>query len=581
MSEEGQPATSPLESPSCPRVCATPSGGVITWTAHEGRFIPASIATYAFEGERSDMATSIVNLDGLIQRDDFRVKSQSGTDYSRRDKIAITDIEPKAFMYLALRKPDFQRETANWSPQKIQDFVKTFLDGDLVPAIILWAAGETVFVIDGSHRLSALIAWVQDDYGDGETSRNFSKNDIPKEQKSAAQKTRELIDDTIGSYLEHVKASQHPDRARPEVLQRAKRLASLSLDLQWIRNTDSEKAENSFFKINQAATPIDQTELRIIRARKAGNAIASRVINRNATGHAYWAEFDDQKKLEIETIGRELYRLLFHPPIESPIKTLDLPVAGRGYSSPTLPLIFEMVNLSNDVPAIDSTKSKKIKEETPKPDVDGSNTIKFLHNTRKVVNRITGLHASSLGLHPAVYFYSATGRHQPTAFLAITDLIKEFEKKNAFIEFTDVREQFEQFILDNKSFSNQVTVKIGSGAKGYLRLKNLYLRVFEELKLKRTSEQILEALRDDKEFSFLTPDEKFVAGNKSQFSKETKSATFLRDAIGGAPRCKICRCLLHFNSIQVDHIIRKQDGGLGVLDNAQLSHPFCNSTVKN
>jgi HNH endonuclease len=105
--------------------------------------------------------------------------------------------------------------------------------------------------------------------------------------------------------------------------------------------------------------------------------------------------------------------------------------------------------------------------------------------------------------------------------------------------------------------------------------------VFEELKLKRTSEQILEALRADKEFSFLTPDEKFVAGNKSQFSKETKSATFLRDAIGGAPRCKICKCLLHFNSIQVDHIVRKQDGGLGVLDNAQLSHPFCNSTVKN
>lgn len=366
------------------------------------------------------MPTSIVNLDGLIQRDDFRVKSQNAPDYSRRDKIAITDIEPKAFMYLALRKPDFQRETANWSPQKIQDFVKTFLEGDLIPAVILWAAGETVFVIDGSHRLSALIAWVQDDYGDGDMSRKFSKNDIPKEQIRAAQKTRELIDETIGSYADHVLASQHPDRAKADVLHRAKMLGSLSLDLQWIRNTDSEKAENSFFKINQAATPIDPTELRIIRARKAGNAIASRVINRNSTGHEYWAEFGDRKQ-EIETIGRELY----------------------------------------------------------------------------------------------------------------------------------------------------------------LRLKNLYLRVFEELKRKKTAEQILEALRTDKEFSFLTPDERFPEGGKSQFSKETKSATFLRDAIGGAPRCKICKCLLHYNSIQVDHIVRKQDGGLGILDNAQLAHPFCNSTYKN
>jgi hypothetical protein len=200
------------------------------------------------------MATSIVNLDALIQRDDFRVKS-GGADYSRRDKIAITDIEPKAFMYLALRKPDFQRETANWSPQKIQDFVKTFLDGDLVPAIILWAAGETVFVIDGAHRLSALIAWVQDDYGDGGTSREFSKNDVPKEQVKAAKKTRELIDNTIGSYSDHVFAGEHPERAKPEVLQRAKRLASLSLDLQWIRNTDSQKAEIHSSRLTRRQPP--------------------------------------------------------------------------------------------------------------------------------------------------------------------------------------------------------------------------------------------------------------------------------------------------------------------------------------
>jgi len=527
------------------------------------------------------MATSIVNLDALIPRDDFRVKSGSA-DYSRRDKIAITDIEPKAFMYLALRKPDFQRETANWSPQKIQDFVKTFLDGDLIPAIILWAAGESVFVIDGAHRLSALIAWVQDDYGDGDTSRIFSKNDIPLEQIKAAKKTREIIDGSIGSYSEHVFAVEHPDRAKPEVLQRARRLASLSLDLQWIRNTDSLKAENSFFKINQAATAIDPTELRIIRARKAANAIAARVITRNSTGHEYWSEFGDETKAEIEEMGRELYRLLFHPPIETPIKTLDLPVAGRGYSSPTLPLIFEMVNLANNQPVLDVTKgNKKLLDLPPPPDGDGSETIKFLRSTRKIINRITGLHASSLGLHPAVYFYSATGRHQPTAFLAVVELIREFEKQDAFAQFTDVRERFERFILENKSFSNQVTVKIGSGAKGFQRLKNLYVRVYEAMVNGHDNATILDVLRRDKEFSFLTPDERLVETSSGQFSRETKSATFLRDAIVGAPRCRICKALLHFNSIQIDHVVRKEDGGLGVLENAQLAHPFCNSTIKN
>ena len=528
----------------------------------------------------NDMATSIVNLDALIQRDDFRVK-MGGADYSRRDKIAITDITPKAFMYLALRKPDFQRETANWSPQKIHDFVKTFLDGDLIPAIILWAAGETVFVIDGAHRLSALIAWVQNDYGDGEMSRQFSKNDIPKEQKTAADKTRELINASIGSYDDHVYAGEHPERAKPDVLQRAKRLASLGLDLQWIRNTDSDKAENSFFRINQAATPIDPTELRIIRARRAPNAIAARVITRNSTGHEYWGEFDGEIKKEIEASGRDLYKLLFHPPIQTPIKTLDLPVAGRGYSSPTLPLIFELVNLANDVPVIDTTRAKRKLEDPLPEDQYGSRTVEFLRNTRTVVNRITGLHPSSLGLHPAVYFYSATGRHQPTAFLAAIEFVKELEEKSLFKKFTEVREKFEQFLLENKSFANQVTVKIGSGAKGFLRLKDLYVAVLVLLREGNTGKEIVDELATEKDFSFLVPDEKIAETGGARFSKEVKSATFIKEAISGAPRCRICKSLLHYNSISIDHIVRKQDGGLGIEANAQLSHPYCNTTFKN
>ncbi|MEQ8281960.1 MAG: DUF262 domain-containing protein [Parvibaculum sp.] len=526
------------------------------------------------------MATSVVNLDALIQRNDFRVKSESTTDYSRRDKISITDLDPKAFMYLALRKPDFQRETANWSPQKIYDFVKTFLEGDLVPAIILWAAGETVFVIDGAHRLSALIAWVQDDYGDGPTSREFSKNDIPVEQQKAAKRTKRLIDETIGSYREHVLAGENPEGARPEVLQRARRLASLSLDLQWIRNTDAQKAESSFFKINQAATPIDPTELRIIRARKSANAIASRIITRNSTGYEYWSEFPDKKK-EIEEIGRETYRLLFHPPLETPIKTLDLPVAGRGYSSPTLPLVFELVNLANGVPVVDLTRKSTKAEEKFTPDIDGTETLAFLKNTRRIVNQITGLHPSSLGLHPAVYFYSATGRHQPTAFLAVIEMVKEMEQRSLFRKFTEARRKFEEFILDNKSFSNQVTVKFGSGAKGFVKLKNLYMQIFDLLRDGKSNQEVLSALAASSDFSFLTPGVPIAESAGAGFSKSVKSATFLKDAISGAPRCKICGCLLHYNSIHVDHIVRKQDGGLGVASNAQLAHPYCNSTYKN
>ncbi|MEQ8269047.1 MAG: DUF262 domain-containing protein [Parvibaculum sp.] len=531
------------------------------------------------------MATNLVNLDALIHRDNFQVKVQTGREYDRGEKLKITDLEPKSFMYGALRKPDFQRETANWTPQKIQDFIKTFLEGDLVPAIIMWGAGDTAFVVDGAHRLSALIAWVQDDYGAGSRSRDFFKNDIPKEQIRAHEKTRALIDGSVGPYAEYVAASEHPERSRSEIVNIAKRLGSRSLQLQWILNADADKAEASFFKINQAATPIDPTELRILNSRKSANSIAARVIVRNATGHEYWSGFtDDRNKSETENLGREIYKLLFHPPMETPIKTLDLPVAGRGYSGQTLPLIFDFVNLANAIPVVDSKKaSKKVLDEKPKTDDDGSDTVEFLRSVRKLVYRITGLHASSLGLHPAVYFYSATGRHQPNAFLAIVEFIKEMERKNNFREFTDVRKNFENFFLANKSYANQVTVKIGSGAAkgGYIRLKNLYVRVFELCLLGKNDDQINEALKSDPEFSFLQPDTAMLEGKPTKFSKEIKSATFLKEAISGAPRCRICGCLLHFNSISIDHIVRRQDGGLGVRENAQLSHPYCNTTYKN
>jgi hypothetical protein len=267
--------------------------------------------------------------------------------------------------------------------------------------------------------------------------------------------------------------------------------------------------------------------------------------------------------------------------IETPIKTLDLPVAGRGYSSQTLPLIFETVNLANGIAVIDMTKKRKGEDEPPPEDKDGTITLKYLQNTRGVVQRITGTHPSSLGLHPAVYFYSATGRHQPTSFLAVIELVIEMEREKRFNAFTEVRRKLEEFLLTNKSFANQVTVKIGSGPKGFLPLKNLYKIIIDNLAAGKSDEEILVILSETPAFRFLTPDDGITPTSSKRFSRETRSATFLKEALQSAVRCKICGGFLHFNSISIDHIIRKADGGLGVAENAQLSHSYCNSTYKN
>jgi hypothetical protein len=306
------------------------------------------------------------------------------------------------------------------------------------------------------------------------------------------------------------------------------------------------------------------------------------VIVRGATGHKYWSDFAKDAQVEIESIGKELYDDLFHPPLVLPIKTLDLPVAGRGYSGRTLPLIFDLVNLSNNLRIVDSVKLKKNEDALP-VDKDGSETIKFLRNTRRLVRRITGTHPSSLGLHPAVYFYSADGRHQPTATLGLASLIRELEQQDKFKEFTRVRRDFEDFFIAHKNFVNQIQRKFGSGAKSFDWIKLLYRKALDAMWSGERGSGVFEAIRRDTSFSFLA----IVALETLQttppgrrFDRATKSAAFLREALANPVRCAICGAMVHMNSIHVDHIDRRREGGAANLENAQLSHPYCNSTYK-
>ncbi len=431
------------------------------------------------------------------------------------------------------------------------------------------------------HRLSAIAAWVQNDYGEGNTSRKFFRNHIPPEQDKAAKRTQLIIEKSFRTYVEHSRARDNPSDSLPEVAQRIRLLGSLAIGIQWVPSPDAAKAEASFFKINQQGTPLDRTESRILKAKGAANGVASRAIVRNATGHEYWS-FPEHKE-EIEKSAKEIYATLFNPPIPTPIRTVDLPPAGRGYGAQTLPLTFDLVNLANDVPVIDATKKKDA--EMP-VDTDGTKTVKFLTEVRRVSRRISGLHPSSLGLHPAIYFYSTGGRHQPTAFYAMVALLVEWEKKKgAFESFTNVRAAFEDFLKKYKTFVNQVTGRRGSGAKGYAYVRDLFAFVLSALHAGNSNDKIVHMLREDSQFNFLSPqepdDEDIGVNADNSFSKSAKSAAFLQIALQNQIKCAHCNALIGPASVSMDHIIRKQDGGSGLPKNAQPMHPFCNSTLKN
>ncbi|WP_221937522.1 GmrSD restriction endonuclease domain-containing protein [Shewanella psychropiezotolerans] len=317
-----------------------------------------------------------------------------------------------------MRKPDFQRETSDWTDDQLCEFIQSFIDGDLIPAVILWNSGPYNFVIDGAHRLGALIAWINDDYGDGVLSQKFFNNEIDEEQKDIACKTREKIKNTVKSYSEYKNAILDSSGCDREILEKALSLGRTSIQLQWVTG-GAEKAELSFFKINQKASKINDTEIELLKSRRKAFAITSRAIIRAGTGHQYWSKFAPNIMEDIEDLAKEIHNLIFFPKTPGTIRTLDLPLIKKHNSPQTNSFIFDLVKKCNAVPA----NTKKIAEDN-----DGHLTVTYLKNVRKFLRRINSSHPSSLGLHPLVYFYNKRGNHIYSAVLAWVDVINAVEK---------------------------------------------------------------------------------------------------------------------------------------------------------
>lgn len=513
-----------------------------------------------------------ISLDALIPREAFEVLGQQNQNIGRNvPMISIRDLEQTSFFYPYLRKPDFQRETNEWDAQKICEFIESFLDGDLIPAVILWkSCGSNYFVIDGSHRLSSLIAWINDDYGDGKISQEFYDGDITEEQKSAANTVRKIIKERIGSYKSYQSLTQHRGEVDQKILDRARNLGALGIQLQWVEG-DVSKAEDSFFKINQKAAPIGETEIRLLQARKTPNGVAARAIMRSGSGHKYWSDFSQEKQENIEKLAQEIHHLIFEPKLKNPIKTLDVPIVGNLSSSEKLELILEFVNIVNNIEEDNQLGN----------DSTGDKTVQLLRNCKRIAQRINSKDPSSLGLNPIIYLYTSAGKPKTGSFYGIVALMLDLEKTKSFPKFIQVRKDFEWVIWQDDMVPQIVSKSSAVKARG--KVKDFYQQIIDKLSQEVDKKNVMKEIVADKKFGSLkrkTKENTSETASK-EFSRETKSAAYIRDALPSSPRCKICGGYLPSRFSSIDHKIRKADGGLGTLDNAQLTHPYCNTTVKN
>ncbi len=450
--------------------------------------------------------------------------------------------------------------------------------------MICWqSASRLTFVIDGAHRLSAVIAWLLDDYGAGEESVKVANNDIAPPQRKVDEKTRKLINKTIGSYKDIQAEAANPN-SNPRLTNAARSLGNAKIPLLWVPGNDPQKAERAFLTINQSAVPIDPTEFTILTSRSKPNAVASRVIVRNATGHKYWRDFSIAGQDTTVQIGKSIYSKLYSPPLDPPVRTSDLPIAGPGYGTDTLPLIFDFVNIANSIQVVDSSKKVKkisvdlVEQERQKP--DETKTIECLRNSESLANRLTGKDPSSLGLHPGVYFYALNFRHQPTAVLAISSLIMELQNENRLIPFTQVRRDFEEFLIGHKMFINQLTGRFGSMAKGFKQMKDYFRFVLDSFIDGKSEIETEEALKNHDRYQFLVKERPVLTKKPKDFSSAAKDVVVLTEVLAKASICNLCHARIDLKAMQIDHDKDKKHGGLGVTQNAQILHPFCNSTYK-
>lgn len=522
-----------------------------------------------------------VNLDALIVRQDMDegASQEIPKEFSFRHGELVYE---SGMTYSLLRKPDFQRSTSSWTPEKVRDMVVAYIEGETVPAVIVWRSpGNNLFVIDGGHRLSSIIAWINDDYGDGPISKAHYGE---AQNVAAANKARELIKESVGSYKDLKGAINNPD-AEQQHKENAKKLVFASLQVQKLEKAaDAATAEKAFLKINQQGVVLSETEKWLIHARYCPNAIAARAISLKGKGGAYWERFDSSKKAEISKLAESVYNLLFTPDLDvGELKTADLPIAGAYSAANALGLIFQFVNIANNVPPKRPASRTEAQMIVP-ADVDGTGTVQFLKSAQRAASLLSNLrttaHSRSVDLHPFVYFYSHQGLHQPTMFLAVAYWLWDLDKRKKLPELAanGIRGRLEDFLLENSFLIQSISRKARGEERAVRQIKKYLDFLFEQLSKNTSKNRLLELVGSEFRVSTIPePEDVEPLAPGSRIPIHVKNALFIKRELQTAQRCEVCNARIPARGLSSDHRVDRKHGGRGSKENVAPTHHACNS----
>lgn len=559
-----------------------------------------------------------VYLDHLIPRENLRYqrsREQVPSTQPGSQQLRLSDLfqDHTSAQARSLRKPDFQRATWAWTPEDCVSLLESIINEQVVPSIIMWSSPENGFdyVLDGGHRISVIMAWLNDDWGDKLSTDEYIDEAQERSIKQAAKEVRNLVKVRVGSINDYKSADEEFNHA---VMQdKAPRLVLNSVTfgrglfyqhllkghiyfhILWVSG-NYEKAEISFLKINKSGRQLYDWETTIIENRHSSFVrLLMSISSLNSSKH-YWhtkeitEAADDllpEKIANILTGVHKIHEMLFLPAYETPIKKIQQPllvpsdIPARPYWLAELLTVIEGGKGQK-------TETRKLieRDKNAPPQEIINNGLKLVGDALEGLSHLIGPSPKSLALVPVLYFYTDSGRYVRSllyGFLYWLLTGTENDILNRKRVFSIHRAAFEQILLENKEdVVTGITRKTASGPGVTSQTAQYYQGLLEILVKHKDSLQSDGFVADyaalAKRLTNRATKVRVSAGTSRIFSKTQKSALVLENFFYNPNHCGICNGILDpAADLQHDHIVEYAKGGKTSRDNQRLVHPFCNN----
>ena len=564
-----------------------------------------------------------VYLDRHIPRDNLLYKPSSDKITHENSKefqprLQLSELFGEDAKNDLLRKPDFQRATSAWTPEECVSLLVSVLTEQVIPSIIMWRSPENHwYVLDGGHRLSVVLAWLQDDWGENLASEEYMDEELEKSYKQAAKEVKRLLAKAgIKPFREYQKAYKDYRKIEPahshgdyldfqfgldsetskliEFYRAIK--GNAGLPLQWVTG-DYSKAKESFLNINKSGRKLTDWERKLVEYRDSSLArtVMSVALTSNAA-HCWPSQHSRMSSLsmrqDIENILDEavhLHSFLFDPPYDSKFSRPQQPLLVESRTEPDTKAAYlaELLTVVKGQTGRDAQTEKLLKQDQSASEVElVKHGLLLIRNGISVCEHLIGSSSQpiSLSIVPALYFYSDTGQHIRSLlygfiywlFYGDDDRIT-FERK---LLFTTHRAAFEKVLLEKKqSYVSAFSRKVGSGsevtvkmAKYYNHLLRLLIKYQDDIEAEGFIKEYEDFLKKKHET------ERTSSGKHRTFSKQQKSAIARHTWLTSLPTCAICGGLLDLTiGTQYDHVQEHSKGGMTVTENGRPTYPFCNN----